>query len=63
MKAGYTIIPIMYPANLAGVPDALIFFCSFSSIKGRKGGLKTRKGDPETPESIRDSTKPIPARP
>ena len=27
---------IMYPANLAGVPDALIFFCFFSSIKGRK---------------------------
>ena len=26
----------MYPANLAGVPDALIFFCFFSSIKGRK---------------------------
>ena len=26
----------MYPANLAGVPDALIFFFFFSSIKGRK---------------------------
>ena len=31
--------PIMYPANLAGVPDALIFFCFFSCIKARKGPL------------------------
>ena len=27
------------PPNLAGVPDALIFFCFFSSIKTRKGPL------------------------
>ena len=26
----------MYPENLAGIPDALIFFCFFSCIKARK---------------------------
>ena len=31
--------PIGYPTKLAGVPDALIFFCFFSSIKTRKGPL------------------------
>ncbi len=29
----------MYPANLAGVPDALIFFWFFSCIKARKDPL------------------------
>ncbi len=29
-----------YPANLAGAPGALIFFCIFSSIKGRKDDPK-----------------------
>jgi len=28
---------------LAGIPDALIFFCFFSCIKARKEGLETRK--------------------
>ena len=28
-----------YPARMAGVPDALIFFCFFSCIKARKGPL------------------------
>ena len=32
----FRIDPIMYPANLAGVPGALIFFCLFSCIKARK---------------------------
>ena len=27
--------PIMYPANFPGLGEALIFFCFFSSIKGR----------------------------
>ena len=31
--------PIRYQAKLAGVPDALIFFCFFSCIKARKGPL------------------------
>ena len=29
----------MYPANLAGAPGTLIFFCFFSCIKARKGPL------------------------
>ena len=28
----------MYPANFLGLGEALIFFCFFSSIKGRKEG-------------------------
>ena len=31
--------PTKYPARMAGVPDALIFFCFFSCIKARKGPL------------------------
>ena len=29
---------IIYPANFPGLGEALIFFCCFSSIKGRKAG-------------------------
>ena len=39
----------MYPANLAGVPDALIFFCFFSSIKGRKEGIDKKTPADEKP--------------
>ena len=35
--------PIGYPAKLAGVPDALIFFCFFSSIKRRKEDHEARE--------------------
>ena len=31
----------MYPANFPGLGEALIFFCFFSSIKGRKAGRET----------------------
>ena len=34
---------VQYPVNLAGVPDALIFFCFFSSIKRRKEDNDARK--------------------
>ena len=37
-----------YPARKAGVPDALIFFCSFSFIKERKGGYNPRRNWPGT---------------
>jgi len=30
-----------YPANFPGLGEALIFFCCFSSIKGRKAGRET----------------------
>ena len=30
-----------YPANFSGLGEALIFFCCFSSIKGRKAGRET----------------------
>ena len=36
-------IPTCTQPNLAGVPDALIFFCFFSSIKRRKEGHEVRK--------------------
>ena len=32
---------IIYPANFPGLGEALIFFCCFSSIKGRKAGRET----------------------
>jgi len=32
---------IIYPANFPGLGEALIFFCFFSSIKGRKEGRET----------------------
>ena len=31
----------MYPDNFPGLGEALIFFCCFSSIKGRKAGRET----------------------
>ena len=37
---------IIYPANIPGLGEALIFFCCFSSIKGRKAGRET----PRNPE-------------
>ncbi|AOH41705.1 hypothetical protein C7123_06615 [Tannerella serpentiformis] len=40
---GYTITLIIYPAKLAGVPDALIFFCFFSSLDGRKEGHQEKE--------------------
>ena len=33
----------MYPANFPGLGEALIFFCFFSSIKGRKEDYEGRK--------------------
>ena len=35
-----------YPASLVGLPEALIFFCSFSSIKGRKEDTREEKKEP-----------------
>jgi hypothetical protein len=35
-----------YPASFPGLGEALIFFCCFSSIKGRKAGRET----PRNPE-------------
>ena len=32
---------VRYPANFPGLGEALIFFCCFSSIKGRKAGRET----------------------
>ena len=32
---------VRYPANIPGLGEALIFFCCFSSIKGRKAGRET----------------------
>ena len=32
---------VRYPANFPGLSEALIFFCCFSSIKGRKAGRET----------------------
>ena len=32
---------VRYPANIPGLSEALIFFCCFSSIKGRKAGRET----------------------
>ena len=36
----------MYPANFLGLGEALIFFCLFSSIKGRKEDNKDKKKTP-----------------
>jgi len=33
-------LSIGHPAKLAGVPDALIFFCFFSCLDARKEGMK-----------------------
>ena len=36
----------MYPANFPGLGEALIFFCFFSSIKGRKEDPEGKKKTP-----------------
>ena len=36
----------MYPANFPSLGEALIFFCSFSSIKGRKEDYESKKKTP-----------------
>ena len=36
----------MYPANFLGLGEALIFFCFFSSIKGRKEDPEDKKKTP-----------------
>ena len=36
----------MYPANFPGLGEALIFFCFFSSIKGRKEDYEGKKKIP-----------------
>ena len=36
----------MYPANFPGLGEALIFFCFFSSIKGRKEEHEGKKKHP-----------------
>ena len=36
----------MYPANFPGLDEALIFFCFFSSIKGRKEDPEGKKKTP-----------------
>ena len=36
----------MYPANFLGLGEALIFFCFFSSIKGRKEEHEGKKKYP-----------------
>ena len=36
----------MYPANFPGLGEALIFFCFFSSIKGRKEDYEGKKKTP-----------------
>ena len=36
----------MYPANFPGLGEALIFFCFFSSIKGRKEDHEGKKKTP-----------------
>ena len=36
----------MYPAIFPGLGEALIFFCFFSSIKGRKEDYKGKKKTP-----------------
>ena len=51
---------IIYPANIPGLGEALIFFCCFSSIKGRKAGRETPRNSglrvrfqEETPQNSR----------
>jgi len=45
--------PIMYPANFLGLGEALIFFCFFSSIKGRKEDPEGKKKRPFSVSIIR----------
>ena len=51
---------VRYPANFPGLGEALIFFCCFSSIKGRKAGRETPRNSglrvrfqEETPQNSR----------
>ena len=43
----------MYPANFPGLSEALIFFCFFSFIKGRKEDPEGRKRRPFSVSIIR----------
>ena len=45
----------MYPANFPGLGEALIFFCFFSSIKGRKEDPEVKK---KTPILVIDHSSP-----
>ena len=38
--------PHLYPAKFPGLGEALIFFCFFSSIKGRKEDYEGKKKTP-----------------